>query len=325
MVGAAWRDRKDPPWSWRLTALMMTAALPAAALAAPLLTAAIVPEALAAVPAAGAPDACASITPAIAGRAATHGPLGRSPSVASRPQLNARGELVGHSLNVVTSLGRSVSVALPSESFVGQLLGSVVVYTRTFATGGSQVRALNVESGCDVVLVTPPEAVRSALLDPGGSAVYFQSVTQVARQDMGVTRFDLGAGRSAGVMPPLPATVGIGPIFGTELHWSIDGKALAVESCGFQECVTRVLDTASGQVATYTDPPQGEFIALTADELITFAGCGGLPCPVIAIDRAAGDVKTLADEAWGAALGTGADGQPVLTIQTATGTEEVPL
>jgi hypothetical protein len=82
----------------------------------------------------------------------------------------------------------------------------------------------------------------------------------------------------------------LGPIFGTELHWSVDGLALAVQSCGIAECLTRVLDVEGG-IRTYDAPGQGQFIELNEAQLITYAACGGMPCAVIATDLATGIVE----------------------------------
>src|SRR5438105_3798128 len=162
MVGAGWRDRNDPPWSMRIYALMMTAALPVTALAAPVVTASLVPSAFAAAPFAMGQADCSGGSAITAGRAALHAPRGRTPAVSANSVLNGNGELYGRALSVLTSQGRGINVSLPPESFVAPTAGSLTVYTTALPGRGSQVRAIDLETGCDILLATSPEAVRSA-------------------------------------------------------------------------------------------------------------------------------------------------------------------
>ena len=113
-----------------------------------------------------------------------------------------------------------------------------------------------------------------------------------------------------------------GPIFGTDLRWSVDGNALAVQSCGFEACLTRVLDLWTASATEYAAPDQGAFIALSDEHLITYAACGGLPCDVLSTDVETGAITVIAEDAidvQSTAVGSAVS----LTIQTAAGQIEV--
>jgi len=221
----------------------------------------------------------------VAARAANDG-SNRGLKATGRSQLSKRGELTGRALNARTAGGAQVAVELPVESFVGESVDDLVIYTKYTPATGSQVRALDLITGCDSLLASPSEIVRSALLSPDGLSLYVHSVKKSGRADAGVTRFDLASSAVTVVVPPLKPNDRIGPIFGTELHFRDDGGALAVQSCGFGECLTRVLDVASGAIATYDQPDQGQLVSLDDKHLVTYAACGAMPCDLLSIDLA---------------------------------------
>jgi len=312
MKRARWRkaDRLGLP-VLLLSALLMTVVTPAA------LTYGLAPTA------ALAAD-CSTVTPAAAARGATEGD-GRNLFARVSSQLGKRGDLLGRALSARTVGGSSLTVALPNESYVAPVDGDVLIYARDGLLA-SEVRAVSLTTGCDTRLATSSEIVRSAILDPSGTSLYVHRVTRAGRVDAGVIRYDLATGASTLVVPSLKsfADVGIGLVFGTDMRWSADGSHLAVQSCGFASCLTRVLDVASGSIATYDEPGQGAFIALTSDHLVTFADCLGLPCPVLSTELATDVETTLAEEAFGATFVVGTDGQHgTVEIETATGDVEV--
>jgi hypothetical protein len=239
-------------------------------------------------------------------------------------QIAKRGDLVGSVMNARIASGATLSIALPNESFVAPAAGDVVLYGRDGASS-SEIRALSLATGCDVRLVSSAEVVRSAILDATGGALYVHAVTRVGRTDLGVSRYDLATGASPVVVPPLKSASdsGIGLVFGTDLSWSIDGSDLAVQSCGFSSCVTRVLDLASGAVTTFDEPGQGAFIGLTRSHLVTFADCLGTPCDVLSTDLSTGIVTTIATAAVDATFVAGTNGDGTVEITTAAGTLEV--
>lgn len=279
---ARFSGRVGPPIALVLPAMLLTASLPA-----PFATAA---------PAASRVD-CNAVTPMAAARAAI-APSGTSVASASvRAQLNGMGELVARSLTADSGTGTPIAISLPTESFVGRPQGDLVVYTLYTSTSGSEVRAVNAHTRCDIRLAAPEGIVRSAVLDQTATALFVHGVTRGARADAGVVRHELQSGSAAQVVPPLTPPADFGPVFGTELRWSVDGNALAVQSCGLHACLTRILDLRTGAITAYTMPDQGAFVALSDAHLITYAACGGLPCAVLSTDLKTGSVAVLASGA----------------------------
>jgi hypothetical protein len=311
MERARWRDRFGPPSLFMTTALLIAAAFPAA------LT--IGPPAAASGPSAAA---CRAFDgPAAISRAANTARAAEA-SVRGEAQLSALGELTGRRLSLQTAAGISVDVTLPPESFVAPATGNVVVYGLNSAASGSEVHAIDLATGCDLILARPVGIVRSALLDQAGSALFVHAVTGAGRHDAGITRHDLATGATVPAVPALPASELFGLTFGTELRWSLDGSSLAVQSCGIGYCRTRILDTATGAVETVDEPGHGPLVGLTARTLFVFQELHVLPSPLLAIDRQSGLLTRVAEEVFDASLaqvGTNA----VLTIETTAGKLEV--
>jgi hypothetical protein len=305
---ALWRNRVGPPATLLVAAVILTAAAPPAI-------------------AAGFRQAppqvdCDSVTAGRAARAALGALNGRAAQARSQAQLGKRGELLGRAFSV-GGLGPPISVALPVESFVGEPVGNVVVYTRNTPAAGSEVRAINLASGCDTRLASPSDIVRSALLDATASALYVHTVARSDRADAGIARYDLTTGVDAQVLPGLRPKPDFGPIFGTTLRWNVAGDQLAVQSCGFSSCLTRVLDVASGAIAQLDAAGQGGLIGLTRSHLVTFASCPGLPCAVLSTDGATGGVEVLAEDAFAATLRGTTGGNGRVSIQTGSGNLEI--
>jgi hypothetical protein len=214
------------------------------------------------------------------------------------------------------------AISLPPDSFVSDAVGDALVYTSSNG-GRSEIHLVDLAAGCDAVVARPPGVVRSAILSRDGSAVYVHSVTFPARDDAGVTRYALDGSAVTLVVPPLPNNKRFGLTFGTQLGWSTDDAALFVQSCALEECRTRVLDLASGAIATFDADAQGPIIGLTPRHLVTYAACGGLPCPVLGTDLSTGAVDVLVDEAWDTSIATSVSGSPIVRIDTAAGTTEI--
>jgi hypothetical protein len=305
-----WRDRLGPPSFVLSTGLMLAVIVPTAIAAGPPL------------PSPGAPAACPSFEPAAVARAATGGAV--APRVKSETVLDAVGEMTGRQLSVQGARGRgpALTVSLPAESFAAPARGTVVVYGWHRPESGSEIHALDADSGCGALLARPPDVVRSAVLDPSGTSLYVHSVAAGDRRDLGVTRYDLAAGTSSPALEPLSPSETFGPTFATELRWSLEGHELAVQACGFSACRTRVLEVADHDVQAYEGAGHGAIVGLTETDLFVFDRCHWAPCALLAIDRASGSTRTLVDEAFGATL-TLQDGKPMLTVDTAAGTHEV--
>ncbi len=313
MDRARWRNRFGPPSIVLGTALLLSAATAAGSIG----TASVAAGR-------GQPPSAAVCPPptAVAQSRNRQGPSGHG-RLTLDEVMTAGGELIGRSLHVDTEAGGS-AITLPTESFIGQPAGDLLVYTSyTAAAAGSTVHLVDLATGCDVIAVSVAEIVRSALIDPRGISIYIHSVTRLGRRDNGVQRFDLASSASTPVVPPLPPSDDFGPTFATELRWSLDGDALAVQSCGFEACRTRVLNVAARSIATFDAPGQGALIGLTEQHLLTFGACGGLPCSVISTDLSTAATTLLADAAWSAALAAGPGGTGIITIDTAAGTTEV--
>ncbi|CAN5774052.1 hypothetical protein BH24CHL5_BH24CHL5_06990 [soil metagenome] len=248
--------------------------------------------------------------------------LGRATSDA-RTTLNElidrRGQLTGWSLQV-TRDGAPLTIALPAESSVAPVICDAIVYALSTATG-SEIHLLDISTGCDTILARPDDIVRSAVLDPSGSAVFFHSVTRPERSDAGVVRIDLLSGAANTVVPALVRSDDREPTFMTELRFSLDGSALAVHSCGFETCRTRILDLFAGKVTAYDASGNGPLIGLTRRHLVTFAACGGPPCSITSTDRQTGARQRLVEDALAASLQ--GDGDGVLTVTTAAGVVEL--
>ena len=232
-----------------------------------------------------------------------------SPSIAQR--FDASGTYTGVTVTVAT---RPSALSLPAESFVAQAAGDALIYTTSVA-GKSEVHLIDLASGCDALIARPVGTVRSAILNPDGTAVYVHSVTYPNRSDAGVARYALDGSAPQAQVPPLPDDARFGLTFGTQLGWSSDDAALFVQSCGIDSCRTRLLDLASGEITTFDGNGQGPIVGVTPRHLIAFAACDGLPCPVVSMDMQTGTIADIADEAWAATL-TG----NVVSITTATGT-----
>jgi hypothetical protein len=321
MLGAIRRSCIVVSWRRRLSVLLVTSTLPLVAAGAQLAPGPLLPAAFAAHRLAVGGD-CSAVDPSTAGAAALR-PLPPSLELNLADQLDSAGELVGRRLELTTATGSPSSVDLPVESSVAEPIGELLVYTEVPTGALSEIHGLDLVSGCDTLLATNDEVVRSAVIDPAGSALYVHSVSRAGRDDIGILRIDLLTGRGTSVMPPLPDSDAMGPTFGTGLYWSSAGDALAVQSCGFSSCRTRVIDVSSGAVSTYDAAGQGQFIGLTARHLVTYADCPGLPCAVLSARLAGGQVASVASGALNAALVRDAAGRDLLRIETATAIEEV--
>jgi hypothetical protein len=309
MLRARWRNRYGPP-----LVVLGTAALISIA-AAPLLSG---PLAKAAGFRTAASTACSPSADAVTS-AARRRPSGAA--LAVKPTISSNGEFVGRSL-AVSGGGRPLSLALPAESFVGQPEGDALVYTQA-NPGRSEVHVIDLATGCDSIVARVSGVVRSAVLDPTGTAVYVHSVSAGSRRDAGVSRVAIDGGATSTVVPALADDPRFGPTFGTQLAWSVDGRTLAVQSCGFDECRTRLLDVASGAIAMFDALGQGPLVGVSKRHIVEFRDGHSLPSAVVSIDRSSGTMATLAEVAYAASLKANADGSEIASIDSAAGSIEV--
>lgn len=238
--------------------------------------------------------------------------------------IDTDGVLIGRRLTITTPSGRTVIRVLPPESFAAPRAGSLDLYGSDAGRAGSRLWGVDAETGCELLLASTSDVMRSATADPAGTAVYMHSVSRSSRADLGIMRYRLVDGGTERVLPPLPADEGFGPTFATDMSWSLGGKELAVQSCGFAACRTRILDIASGEIATVDQPAHGALVALSGETLIVFGTCLGRPCELLAIDRETGSVTVLGEEVLDAAAPTSGDAN-VLRVHTPAGDFEVVL
>lgn len=237
-------------------------------------------------------------------------------------RLGTRGQYAGRELEVTPAAGATALIELPVESSVAPAGDNVVVYTRVVG-GRSEVRAIDLLDGCDMLIAQPSGLVRSAVLDPGGESVYVHAVTASARADGGVVRHTFDGAPPTTALPALPADNRFGRTFGTLLAWSADGATLAVQSCGMEACRTRLLDVSSGRIDLLDDVAHGTLIGVTETHLIAYDACHGQPCAVLAIERGTGQARMLAPEAWDATLAFDPTGSATVSMSTPAGYLEV--
>jgi hypothetical protein len=242
--------------------------------------------------------------------------VGAAPVVSQK--LDTRGEFIGRGLAFA---GRA-ALALPVDSFVGQPAGDALVYTSSLL-GHSEIHLADLGAGCDTIIARTSNVARSAVLDPSGGAIYVHSVTFPGRADAGVTRYPLDGNAPLHVVPNLPDDSRFGLNFATQLGWSADGAMLFVQSCGAEECRTRLLNVASGAITTFDTDGQGPIIGVSARHLVTYSACGGLPCAVLSTDTRSGATTTLVDQGWSTSFNPGSNGAATVRIETGAGTIEV--
>jgi len=211
------------------------------------------------------------------------------------PVLGADGTLSAQRLTVGRGTARW-SATLPAESFASGPVGGRVLVGDDDGQH-SRLRLLDTGLGCWSTLGTTSDVIRSAILAPDGARLYDHRVARGTRRDLGTWQRVLGGHPAAAlrVLPGLPEDAAYGPTFSTSLLVAGDGR-LIESACGERACRTRVLDPATGAVATVngTGPAAG----LVGGRLVAFAPCDGLPCAVNAIDLASGTATPL-DEADG--------------------------
>jgi hypothetical protein len=237
------------------------------------------------------------------------------------PRLDVDGALVGQRLWVgIHERGSARVMDLPAESFAAGPFGRVVLVG---ADDGrtSSLFTVDVATGCTSSVAQEADVIRRATISPAGDMVFESRVDRTSRADLGIWRRPLDASRSASrVIDPLPADTRFGRTWSTEFAWSVDGEALAVQSCGDLACRTRVVatDTGAARVRLLDDPALGPLVGVAGTRLVTYEACRGLPCPIVAVDIDSG-ARTPLSGAAGFAVLTAPDGEPRL-VHEADGT-----
>jgi hypothetical protein len=305
-----WRGLLGPPSLLISTALVIAAVVPAAIAAGPLRPS----------PVASPPCPTPGLLAETELSAARGAPV--NARIAAQALISTRGEVTGRRLAVEPAAGPPLELTLPTESFVAGPFGGILLYGAHTSSAGSEVRAVALETGCDQRLATAGDVVRSAVIDGTGRFLYAHSVTANDRQDGGVVRHDIVTGEQVRVVAPLPYSEEYGPTFATSLVWSVDANELAVQSCGFSRCRTRVLDVASGAVETVTDAGHGTLLGLDRQRLYAYDACHWSPCDVLAIERRDGSAGVIVEDAYDARL-TAVEGTAQLRAETSAGRLEL--
>jgi hypothetical protein len=244
--------------------------------------------------------------------AGTASPVGL-PTVATRtwyrmdPLLDRTGTLAGQRLTVGMA-GKVIGKAeLPPESFAtGPVYGLLLVGDDDGSR--SRLRVVDLTHDCVRAEALEPAVIRSAVIDPDGTAVWEHRVDRETREDLGVWRRTPDAAGAVQVLAGLAPDEVHGPTFTTELRPTADGHLVAA-SCGATACRTRILDPATGRVQAVDDT--GPAIGFAGGRLIAYAPCAETVCPVVALDPSTGLQTTVADDAGPAELGGTDDGSLV--------------
>jgi hypothetical protein len=282
MVGSRWLQRFGPP-GVGLGLVAVVVAAGARATAAP-------------VAAAGCDPAGAALSSGTRGTGPVAADLGGETWYAIDPELDGTGDLVGQRLRFGPRNGRTEDRLLPPESFVAGPFGQMIL-VGTDDGRTSTVRAVVASTGCEPVIATAADVVRTATLHLASGSMYEFRVDRVNREDLGVWRRPAAGGPAERVLEPLAADERFGPTFSTTLSWAEEADALIVQSCGLFRCRSRVLDVVTGTVRTVDDRDQGEVIGAVRGRLIAYAACRGLPCDISSTDIASGQKETLAHAA----------------------------
>ncbi len=225
------------------------------------------------------------------------------------------GRLTGQRLALGGPGGHARWMALPAEAFAaGPFAGQVLIGTDDGRR--SRLSLVDPARGCSGWIADATDVVRTATLTPDRTAVLEMRVDRRTRADLGVYRRPLDGGAPVRILAPIKRDAQFGPTWSTRLVWSLDGRTLAVESCGAIACRVRVVDPATGRVRLVAAPDQGELVGLAAGHLIVREACGGMPCAVVAAVIATGERVTLDHEAWRVALAIGAAGRARVVLET---------
>ncbi len=215
------------------------------------------------------------------------------------PVLDGGGTLAAARLSAGIASSATFRVDLPTESFASGPVGGRILVGDDDGVR-SRLRLMDTARGCWTLAGLESAVVRSAVMDADASVMYEHRVDRSSRADLGVWQRDVASGRAERVLEPIAQDDAYGRTFTTELAVAADGRVIAT-SCGARACRSRVLDTASGQVALV--PAIGPTIGLAGDQLVAMAVCDALPCGVQAVDLRTGTRQRVADSATEAALG----------------------
>ena len=213
--------------------------------------------------------------------------------------LDETGTLEGRRLTLGRIGGRERHLDLSPESFAsGPVDGQVVVGDDDGAT--SELRIIDVGRGCATIVAREADVIRGAVLSAGDGTIWEHRVDRATRTDLGVWRRGPGGSPAVQVLPGVAQDDRYGPTFSTELRL-VDGRRLAVSSCGELACRSRILDPATGHVTSVE--ATGPMLGMRGSTFIAAGVCHGFPCPVITVDVEAHERSVIVREAGPAIVG----------------------
>ena len=242
-----------------------------------------------------------------------------------RPITDVQGSLTGWTVTIGAPRARSLALDLPPGSFVsGPIQGRILATVEDGAH--STIEVIDTTARCSRSLPIERSIARRAVLTRDGSTALVHLLERGTRTDLGTWQVPLDGSRPTQLLVP-PTTellrrAGIKRVWSTDLILSADGARLAVQSCDPDRCLTRVLDVATGAIATI-DREHGSIIGIVGRMLITRAACPGLPCDILAWDLGTGRSKAIATGTAGAAVTR--DGRVVVIRRMADGTTTATL
>ena len=225
------------------------------------------------------------------------------------PMIDDAGTLQGQQVSLGLDGVRAVrTMELPPESFTSGPFGRTVLIGSDDGSV-SRLQAVDPSAGCAWALAEEGMVIRRATIDPAGEVVYEARVDRVTRADLGVWSRPLdGVGPARSVLPPLDPDDRFGRTFSTEFAWALDGRGLAVQSCGEVACRTRIIGFDGRPDRELAEPDLGLLAGFDGDRMVTYAACRGLPCPIVATDLTTGVRQILSADAGLAVVVATSDG-----------------
>jgi hypothetical protein len=225
------------------------------------------------------------------------------------PMIDDAGALQGQRVSLGLNGLRAVrTMEMPPESFASGPFGRIVLIGSDDGSV-SRLQAVDVIAGCTWAVAEESAVVRRATIDPTGELVYEARVDRASRADLGVWSRPLdGVAPARSVLPPLDPDDRFGRTFSTEFAWAIDGRGLAVQSCGEVACRTRIIGSDGRSNQELAEPDLGLIAGFDGDRIVTYGACHGLPCPIVATDLTTGAHQVLA-----------ADGGLAIVVATSDG------
>ena len=250
-------------------------------------------------------------------------------------RLDDQGSIVGRRLAVGRDGTIGLLVDLSVESAASGPIAGIVVATMDDGQR-SGIRLVSAVDRCSWELATSANVVRGAILDPADGSVIAHLVDRATRADLGTWRFTADPlAEPVRIAPALPVDA-VGPVWVTDLRLDTAGRRLAIQSCGEEQCQTRIFDLGlPAKGPSVLAGQQGALIGWAGTRLVTWSRCSMLPCGIVSWDAiAGGDPEPVHSRADAAAVtpdgrfvlaSTNARQGRTLRIELATGTKQLVL